>query len=154
MSRYFIDRPIFAWVLAILTMLFGLLAIRTLPIAQFPALAPPQIAGLINIRGEIVTAFDLREVLGRPQREKDQRPMNVIVTTEHGRVSMLVDAVSDVLELDDDAFEPPPSTLRGVGRDVILGAYKLDGGLLLELDLDAAIGTTSPSGIDAEVDDR
>lgn len=43
MSRYFIDRPIFAWVLAILVMLFGLLAIRSLPIAQFPALAPPQI---------------------------------------------------------------------------------------------------------------
>jgi multidrug efflux pump len=43
-SRYFIDRPIFAWVLAILTMLFGLLAIRSLPIAQFPALAPPQIS--------------------------------------------------------------------------------------------------------------
>jgi HAE1 family hydrophobic/amphiphilic exporter-1/multidrug efflux pump len=44
MSRYFIDRPIFAWVLAILVMLFGLLAMRTLPIAQFPALAPPQIS--------------------------------------------------------------------------------------------------------------
>ena len=113
-----------------------------------------QIAGLINIRGEIVMAFDLREALGRPQRENDQRPMNVVVTTEHGHVSMLVDAVSDVLEMDDDAFEPPPSTLRGAGRDVILGAYKLDGGLLLELDLDAAIGTTNPSGIDAEVDDR
>src|SRR6478672_6635968 len=44
MSRYFIDRPIFAWVLAILVMLFGLLSARTLPIAQFPALAPPQIS--------------------------------------------------------------------------------------------------------------
>ena len=117
-------------------------------------LAPPPIAGLINIRGEIVTAFDLREALGRPQRENDQRPMNVVVTTEHGNVSLLVDAVSDVLEVHDDAFEPPPSTLRGAGRELILGAYKLDGGLLLELDLDAAIGTTNPSGIDAEVDDR
>ena len=44
MSRYFIDRPIFAWVLAILVMLFGLLSVRSLPIAQFPALAPPQIS--------------------------------------------------------------------------------------------------------------
>ena len=117
-------------------------------------LASPQIAGLINLRGEIVMAFDLRESLGCPQRENDQRPMNVVVTTEHGNVSMLVDAVSDVLEVDDDAFEPPPSTLRGAGRDVILGAYKLDGRLLLELDLDALIANTSPSGIDAEVDDR
>ena len=44
MSRYFIDRPIFAWILAILVMLFGLLSVRSLPIAQFPALAPPQIS--------------------------------------------------------------------------------------------------------------
>jgi purine-binding chemotaxis protein CheW len=80
--------------------------------------------------------------------------MNVIVTTGHARVSMLVDTVSDVLDLDEETFEQPPSTLRGSARDLILGAYKLDGRLLLELDLDAAIGTTSPSGIDAEVDDR
>ena len=117
-------------------------------------LAPPQIAGLINLRGEIVTAFDLRVSLGRRQRAHDQRPMNVVVTTEHGAVSMLVDSVSDVLEVDEDALERAPSTLRGAARDLILGAYKLDGRLLLELDLDAAIATTSPSGIDAEVDDR
>jgi purine-binding chemotaxis protein CheW len=117
-------------------------------------LAPPRIAGLINLRGEIVTAFDLRVALGRRQHSQNERPMNVVVTTEHGPVSMLVDAVGDVLEMDEDAFERPPSTLRGPARDLILGAYKLDGRLLLELDLDAAIGTTSPSGIDAEVDDR
>jgi len=117
-------------------------------------LAPPRVAGLINLRGEIVTAIDLRVALGRRQLGKSDRPMNVVVTTEHGSVSVLVDAVGDVLEVDEDAFERPPSTLRGSARDLILGAYKLDGGLLLELDLDAAIGTTSPSGIDAEVEDR
>jgi len=57
-SRYFIDRPIFAWVLAILTMLFGLLAIRTLPIAQFPALAPPQIAVTATFPGADATTLD------------------------------------------------------------------------------------------------
>ena len=117
-------------------------------------LAPPEIAGLINLRGEIVTAFDLRVALGRAQRSQTERGMNVVVTTQNGPVSLLVDAVSDVLELEEDAIERPPSTLRGAARDLILGAYKLDGRLLLELDLDAAIGTTSPSGIDAEVDDR
>jgi purine-binding chemotaxis protein CheW len=117
-------------------------------------LAPPRIAGLINLRGEIVTAFDLREALGRRPRGPEERPMNVVVTTEDSPVSMLVDAVSDVLELDEDAFEQPPSTLRGAARDLILGAYKLDGRLLLELDLDAAMGTTNPSGIDLEEDDR
>ena len=117
-------------------------------------LAPPQIAGLVNLRGEIVTALDLRVALGRRQRGPGERPMNVVVTTEHGHVSMLVDAVSDVLEIDEGAFERTPSTLRGSVGDLIRGAYKLDGRLLLELDLDAAIGTTSPFGIDAGVDDR
>ena len=117
-------------------------------------LAPPQIAGLINLRGEIVTAFDLRVALGRGQRNQGERPMNVVVTTEHGPVSMLVDDVSDVLDLDEEAIERPPSTLRGSARDLIVGAYKLDGRLLLELDLDAVIANTGPSGIDAEVDDR
>ena len=58
MSRYFIDRPIFAWVLAILTMLFGLLAARTLPIAQFPALAPPQISVTATFPGADATTLD------------------------------------------------------------------------------------------------
>ena len=58
MSRYFIDRPIFAWVLAILTMLFGLLAARSLPIAQFPALAPPQISIAASFAGADATTLD------------------------------------------------------------------------------------------------
>src|SRR5258705_1080895 len=58
MSRYFIDRPIFAWVLALLTMLFGLLAIRGLPIAQFPALAPPQISVNAVFPGADATTLD------------------------------------------------------------------------------------------------
>jgi hydrophobe/amphiphile efflux-1 (HAE1) family protein len=58
MSRYFIDRPIFAWVLAILVMLFGLLAARTLPIAQFPALAPPQISVSAVYPGADATTLD------------------------------------------------------------------------------------------------
>ena len=58
MSRYFIDRPIFAWVLAILTMLFGLLSARSLPIAQFPALAPPQIGVAAVFPGADATTLD------------------------------------------------------------------------------------------------
>src|SRR5258708_35671654 len=58
MSRYFIDRPIFAWVLAILVMLFGLGAIRSRPIAQFPALAPPQISIAAVFPGADVTTLD------------------------------------------------------------------------------------------------
>src|SRR6478609_3320743 len=58
MSRYFIDRPIFAWVLAILVCLFGLLSARSLPIAQFPALAPPQISVSAVFPGADATTLD------------------------------------------------------------------------------------------------
>src|SRR5437868_9604649 len=58
MSRYFIDRPIFAWVLAILACLFGLLSIRSLPVAQFPALAPPQIGVTAVYPGADATTLD------------------------------------------------------------------------------------------------
>ena len=58
MSRFFIDRPIFAWVLAILVMLFGLLAMRSLPVAQFPALAPPQIGVSAVFPGADATTLD------------------------------------------------------------------------------------------------
>ncbi|MDR3074004.1 MAG: efflux RND transporter permease subunit, partial [Deltaproteobacteria bacterium] len=43
MAHFFIDRPIFAWVIAILIMLFGILAIETLPVAQYPNIAPPEV---------------------------------------------------------------------------------------------------------------
>ena len=99
-------------------------------------------------------SIDLRVPLGRPQRNPNERPMNVVVATEHGPVSMLVDDVSEVLDLDEEAVERPPSTLGASTRDLIVGAYKLDGRLLLELDLDAVIANTGPSGIDAEVDER
>jgi hydrophobe/amphiphile efflux-1 (HAE1) family protein len=58
MSRYFIDRPIFAWVLAILVMLFGLIAVRSLPIAQFPPLAAPQIGVTAVYPGADATTLD------------------------------------------------------------------------------------------------
>ena len=116
-------------------------------------LAPSQVAGLINLRGEIVTALDLRVRLGLGRRA-DDRAMNVVMTTEHGPVSLLVDEVGDVLEVQDASFEPAPVTLRGPARELILGAYKLDGRLLLELDVERAIDDPTPSGTDVEMEDR
>ena len=62
--------------------------------------------------------------------------MNVVVRTDDGAVSLLVDEIGDVLEVPEQAFERPPETLRGTARDLIRGAYKLDDRLLLALDLD------------------
>lgn len=97
-------------------------------------LAPPEISGLINLRGQIVTAIDLRRRLALPDRPADRLPMNVVVRTEDASVSLLVDEIGDVLEVEDDSFERPPETLEGIARSLIRGAYKLEGRLLLVLD--------------------
>ena len=102
-------------------------------------LAPPAISGLINLRGQIVTAVDLRCRLGLPPRADGERPMNVVVRDGDSAVSLLVDRIGDVLEIDEGAFESPPSTVRSSVRGLILGAYKLPDRLLLVLDTGRAV---------------
>jgi purine-binding chemotaxis protein CheW len=96
------------------------------------------IGGLINLRGQIVTALDLRKRLELPPRRDGQTPMNVVVRTDDGVVSLLVDEIGDVVEVSEADFEEPPDTLRGRARDLILGAYKLKGRLLLLLNTERA----------------
>ncbi len=102
-------------------------------------LAPESVDGLINLRGQIVTAIDMRRRLEMPPRDSDRQPMNVIVHT-HGdeAVSLLVDEIGDVLEVDEQMSEAPPETLEGVARELIEKAYKLEGRLLLILNADKA----------------
>jgi len=92
------------------------------------------ISGLINLRGQIVTAIDMRKRLGFSDRPQDQRPMNVVIHSDEGAVSLLVDRIGDVIDVSNEAFETPPNTLIGPMRMLIQGAYKLKGKLLLVLD--------------------
>jgi purine-binding chemotaxis protein CheW len=101
--------------------------------------APADIAGLINLRGQIVTAIDLRKKLGLPDRSADALPMNVVVRTDDGAVSLLVDEIGDVLQLEEAIYEPAPETLTGVSRELITGVYKLKKELLLILDISKAV---------------
>lgn len=97
-------------------------------------LASHVVRGLINLRGQIVTAIDLRRRLALRERPADRLPMNVVVRTDDGAVSLLVDEIGDVLEVDAAAFERPPETLRGTARELVRGVYKLKDRLLLILD--------------------
>jgi purine-binding chemotaxis protein CheW len=112
--------------------------IRYLEMTRVP-LASPVVRGLINLRGQIVTAIDLRRRLALHERPADRLPMNVVIRTEEGPISLLVDEIGDVLEVDQDAFERPPETLTGLSRELIRGAYKLKDRLLLILDTEKAI---------------
>lgn len=102
-------------------------------------LAPSAISGLINLRGQIVTALDLRCRLGLRPRAANELPMNVVVRDGENAVSLLVDRIGDVVEVDNKLFEPPPSTVRASVRGLIVGAYKLPDRLLLVLDTDRAL---------------
>ena len=102
-------------------------------------LAAPVIRGLMNLRGQIVTAIDLRRRLEFPDREAGALPMNVVIRTEEGPVSLLVDQIGDVVVVETATRNDPPPTLRGAARDLIRGAYQLPTRLLLELDLDCTL---------------
>jgi purine-binding chemotaxis protein CheW len=112
--------------------------IRSRDVVRVP-LARAEVAGLMNLRGQIVTAIDLRSRLRLPPREASIEPMNVIVEREGGAVSLLVDEVGGVREVGEDVFEEPTENLRSDMRGLIRGAFKLADELLLELDLEEAL---------------
>lgn len=101
--------------------------------------APEEVSGLINLRGQIITAIDLRVCLHLPRREDENPPMNVVVRSDGGPVSLLVDQIGDVVEVEEEWFEPTPDTVQDSSRDLIRGAYKLKDRLLLVLEKQKAI---------------
>ncbi len=106
-------------------------------------LADRTITGLINLRGQIVTAVDLRQRLGLEDRAPESLPMNVVIRTDDGAVSLLVDEIGDVLEVEERDFEPPLETLGGKVRELVRGVFKLETGLLLILDEEKAANVSS-----------
>jgi len=109
-------------------------------------LAPAVVAGLINLRGQIVTAIDLRRRLGVRDRLEGELPMNVVVRTGDGAVSLLVDEIGDVVEVEGSNFEATPDTLAGTSRELIRGVYKLKNELLLVLDTQRSVNIGTPAG--------
>jgi purine-binding chemotaxis protein CheW len=116
-------------------------------------LASPVVRGLINLRGQIVTAIDLRRRLDMGDRPEDEQPINVVVHTDDGAVSLLVDEIGDVMKVSRDIFESPPETLQPPARDLIQGAYKLPDRLLLILDTERLVSVTSGGHATANKDD-
>lgn len=98
-------------------------------------LAPNWVAGVLNLRGRIVTAIDLRRRLGLEARAEDEASMSVVVEHHGEPYSLQIDSVGEVLSLDDAAFEKNPVTLDAVWRDVSRGIYRLENQLLAILDV-------------------
>ena len=112
--------------------------IRYQKITHVP-LSSPEVAGLINLRSQIVIAIDLRRRLNLTDNKMEKLPLNVVISSEDETVSLLVDEVGDVIDVSQESFEKPPETLRGKVRRLIRGAYKLEKQLLLILDVEKVI---------------
>jgi len=102
-------------------------------------LSPEVVEGLINLRGQIVTAVDMRRRLKVKPRPEGQTPMNTVVRTGGGAVSLLVDEIGDVVEVDGDTFEQPPDNVEPAARELLKGVYKLKDRLLLVLDTEKTV---------------
>ena len=115
-------------------------------------LAPPSVAGLVNLRGQVTTAIDLRTRLELPPRDNADLPMNVVVKTDDGLVSLLVDSIGDVEKTTQEQYDDVPATVIGIARELVVGAYKMsDNSLLLALDVARTVdvGTRSAAPADA-----
>jgi purine-binding chemotaxis protein CheW len=102
-------------------------------------LAPPEVAGSLNLRGRIVTAIDVRLRLGMPKKEEGKPPMSVVVEHEGELYSLLVDAVGEVLSLNMKDYQRNPPTLNARLREFSDGIYRLNGALLVVLSVGSLV---------------
>ncbi len=103
-------------------------------------LAPPEIAGSLNLRGRIVTAVNMRQRLGLPPAEHPEQAMAVVVEHEDEHFSLLVDEVGEVLRLSERQKDHNPATLDPQWRQIADGLYRLEGNLLIVLNIGAVLG--------------
>ena len=98
-------------------------------------LAPPEVAGSLNLRGRIVTAIDVRSRLELESRPQNLREMSIVVEHENELYSLIVDEVGEVLNLEEASFEKNPATMDRRWLDVSAGIHRLDRELLVILDI-------------------
>jgi purine-binding chemotaxis protein CheW len=102
-------------------------------------LSEPEIAGVLNLRGRIVTAIDMRRRLGLPKRVDDRKPMAIGIEYKGESYGLLIDTVGEVLMLPEDTREPNPVNLDARLARVSFGVHRLDGQLLVVLDVDRVL---------------
>jgi purine-binding chemotaxis protein CheW len=102
-------------------------------------LSSPEIAGVLNLRGRIVTAIDMRGRLGLPKREDGKPPMAVGIEFKGESYGLLIDTVGEVLKLADNTREANPVNLDARLARVSAGVHRLEGQLLVILDVDRVL---------------
>jgi purine-binding chemotaxis protein CheW len=125
-------------------MFFGVEVLKVQEVLRFQEmtcvpLAPKTVEGLINLRGQIVTAIDMRRRLELEPRQAGAQPLNVVVRSEEAVVSLLVDEIGDVIEVSAAAYQSPPVNMPAAQRALVDGVYQLDQRLLLVLNTDRTL---------------
>ncbi len=113
-------------------------------------LAPAAIAGVLNLRGRIVTALDVRRCLELPPQDQGAEQMSVVVTQDDELFSLIIDSVGEVLSLERARMESIPPTLDPAWRAVSSGVFQLDHGLLVVLDVQKLIRAIAPGDLTEE----
>jgi len=108
---------------------------RHLEATQVPH-APEYVHGVVNLRGEVVTVLNLRRILELEPREISSKNRNVIVNSGGEQIGLLIDQIADVVSARTSELDPPPANLHGIDGRFFSGVYKLDGELLVILDID------------------
>lgn len=106
-------------------------------------LAPPAVAGAMNLRGHIVTAIDVRKCLKQPPRDDSEEPTSVVVNHDGELFSLMIDSVGDVLQLSEETYESVPATLDEAWRSVSSGIHKLKDKILVILNVEQLLNITT-----------
>ncbi|MDK2877497.1 MAG: purine-binding chemotaxis protein CheW [Thermoanaerobacteraceae bacterium] len=107
---------------------------RMMPVTRVPK-APSFVEGVINLRGEIVPVIDLKKRFDLPPGQITDNTRIIIVTLEDITVGMIVDSATEVIQLPQEAIEPAPTITNGIDSNFLDGVGKLDGKLLILLNL-------------------
>ncbi len=111
--------------------------------------SPPEIVGVINLRGKIFPVVDLRHKFGFPARAHDEHTRIIVLEFGGRETGFIVDRVHEVLRIDRGVLDPTPEVMSSVDADFIEGIAKLDGRLLIVLDLEKLFGVLNLTDIDA-----
>lgn len=115
--------------------------IRHMELTRVPR-TPDFVDGVINLRGRVIPVLDLRKRFGLPSDERTNETRIIVVDVDSKTVGLKVDAVSEVLRLPADTVEPAPAIVTGAESDYIKGVGKLDGRLLILLDVEKILTRT------------
>ncbi len=115
-------------------------------VANIP-LAPPEVAGSLNLRGRIVTAIDVRRRLGLPERAPGQHGMSVVVDYQGELYSLIIDSASEVMSLPIESYEENPATLDPRWKEIAGGIYSLADQLLIVLNIGNVLTLSPPQSL-------